>query len=943
MTIARPYLFMTLAFSSLLFLSANRLEVNHARTEPFAPETIEWVDSTVGAMSLDEKVQMLFAEVRTADSEPANAELPAFSIARYQDLQQLAPSEVFLSETQLGAIRDSAVLRDYFSALANLCHANGVNFIIGPSLSLLYNDFNPLTVDHSFGDDQQFVAYAAELFIQEFEAYGILVAFDQFPGIGNTERGFDDDAPPLIFSNADALKRKDLVPYKAAINRGVKAIVVGHALVPGVDSSMGQMASNSRAVMHRLLREEMGFQGIVAAELFDPKGRKQVLNPVEFLQKGGQLMLVDQNAESYAREVKLAVEVQMLDEVVVDKACKAVLGARRWITKPARILYSALDPGRKFKATSRKAVRSSMVLLRNENELVPFKRLDTLKIAYVKVGETTPLKADLERYAPTDVYHLKPSDLEADYQKLSPQLPYYNLVIVSIDPEKNLQRKRFGLSEHVQSVADRIANRARTVLVWNGHHKALRFLSSYPNEPAVLLTHSPSAQTDDLAIQTLFGGRAIRGVLRPGIKDVFEPKSGLITSKTRLAYGIPEEVGIDSKNLATIEEIAEKGIREKAYPGCQVWLAKDGVVVVNEAFGNHTYDDGKPVETSDLYDLASITKIAASTAALMRLTDDGLFSLDKNLCDFLPGWVDTTEYMNLNFRDILAHQAGLPAWIPFYSKTLSKGVPRYDIYSLAKSDVYPHRVANNFYIRKDYPDLIFRQILGAKLSSKKKYKYSDVGYYFALRVIERLSETTMDQYLDSTLYAPLGLSTMTYRPLEKFDKDRIVPTEYDRAFRKQLIHGDVHDPGAAMLGGVGGHAGLFSNANDLGILMQMYLQEGEYGYEHYLNPETLSDFIRCQFCDNDNRRGAGFDKPVRDGSPGPTCGCTDREAFGHQGFTGTTTWADPANGVVYVFLSNRVYPSANNRKLLDLNIRTDIQQAFYDAIESSKELAVKNP
>jgi len=237
--------------------------------------------------------------------------------------------------------------------------------------------------------------------------------------------------------------------------------------------------------------------------------------------------------------------------------------------------------------------------------------------------------------------------------------------------------------------------------------------------------------------------------------------------------------------------------------------------------------------------------------------------------------------------------------------------------------------------------VMFSQILNHPLSSEKKYKYSDIGYYFALRIIEIQSKMPMDMFLDSTIYRPLGLSTMTYKPLEKFNKSRITPTEFDRDFRHQLVHGDVHDPGAAMLGGVGGHAGLFSNANDLGILMQMYLNGGNYGGEQLIDSTILADYIRCQFCDNDNRRGAGFDKPLRESGNGPTCGCTNKEAFGHQGFTGTVTWADPGENVVYVFLSNRVYPSANNKKLAELNIRTDMQQAFYDAIKKNREL-VKN-
>jgi beta-N-acetylhexosaminidase len=343
--------------------------------------------------------------------------------------------------------------------------------------------------------------------------------------------------------------------------------------------------------------------------------------------------------------------------------------------------------------------------------------------------------------------------------------------------------------------------------------------------------------------------------------------------------------------------------------------------VMNKSYGHHTYENRIAVQNSDLYDLASITKIAASMAALMKLTQDSLFNLDYSLCDYLPEWVDTTAFMQMGMREIFAHQAGLPAFIPFYSKTVKKGVPRYDIYSLAQSEIYPFKVARELYIQKDQPDKMFRQIMNTPISADKKYLYSDIGYYFALRIIQKQSKMKLEDYLDAEIYKPLGMSTMTYRPLDKFPENRIAPTELDMYFRGQLVHGYVHDPGAAMLGGVGGHAGLFSNANDLGKLMQLYLDGGSYGGESYFDSSIVQQFTACQFCET-NRRGFGFDKPLRDGKEGPSCGCTSLDAFGHQGFTGTVTWADPAEKVVYVFLSNRVYPNAENKKLAEMNVRT---------------------
>ena len=295
------------------------------------------------------------------------------------------------------------------------------------------------------------------------------------------------------------------------------------------------------------------------------------------------------------------------------------------------------------------------------------------------------------------------------------------------------------------------------------------------------------------------------------------------------------------------------------------------------------------------------------------------------------------DYGNIRLREMMSHQAGLVPWIPFYKTTLAKGFPMYNYYSLVPSETYPNKVAEEMYMHKDGRQKILGDILNTPLRDEKVYKYSDLGYYFIQQIVEKQSGLSLNEYTDQNFYAPMGLATTSYLPKEKYELDRIAPTENDRTFRRQLIHGDVHDPGAAMMGGVAGHAGLFSNANDLAKIMQCFANMGEYGGIQYISPETLKEFSGCQYCEEDNRRGAGFDKPVRNGHGGPTCSCVSYESFGHSGFTGTLAWADPTEKVVYVFLSNRVYPDASNYKLIELDIRTRIMEVIYNAIENSKE------
>lgn len=932
-----------------------------AREHPFAPITLVEADSLLSNLSTREKIAQLFV-LQGRDStagpvsgfilapeninEPNNVPLEFKGIPSYMGIDFLHSGETCLPSALLGeqliaASNDTELVGEYAYALGRDLEARSFNFILGPSLDIYNNDMNPYTGHHSFGDSAAIVARYATAVFRGMESAGIMTVMGRYPGLGNMDRGMEQDAP-LVRSGRDEQNSGDLVPFKALINIGMPALVMGNAYVPAMDSSPGTLASTSPAV-NQMLREKLGFNGLIWTDLRSVSNAKKAPSPVDLLLAGSEVIIIDKDPRGMIEQVESAVQEGVISPERLDEMCKKIIQSKLWMKRPGA-QKSKQAPERQanyLEWKERLLVSSSLTLIRNSNDLIPLKRLDTLSVALIRIGPSASPVADtlVQRYGAADYYDISLEALEEGYSEFQKAQDKYDLAIVLAHPENGFAKKRFGLGEHYQSVIERIAYSKKTILAWSGHPRAMQLFSSIRSIEGLLLAYAPGPWTDDYVIQAIYGGRALRGRLPRTIFEGFESGFGITTEKTRLGYGVPEEVGIQSEDLAPIYDLAHEGIREMAYPGCQIWFAKDGIVVLNKAFGYHTYEKDRLCTTSDLYDLASITKIAASVAGLMKLSDEGKLNLDYNLCDYVPEWTDTTEYMNMNLREILAHQAGLPAFIPFYSKTLVRGIPRYDVYSLAPSETYPYRVARDLYIHKDYPARMFKEVVSQPISTNKEYKYSDIGYYFALRIIEKLGGTTLDRYVDSVFYRPLGMHLMTYRPLEKFDKSRIPPTEYDRFFRKQLVHGDVHDPGAAMLGGVGGHAGLFSNANDLGKLMQMYLNGGDYGGEHFLAPETISDFVRCQFCESENRRGAGFDKPFLDGTPGPSCGCTDLDAFGHQGFTGTVTWADPGHDVVYVFLSNRVYPNADNKKLADLNIRTRVQGAFYRAIEKGRELA----
>ncbi|MFZ4564758.1 MAG: serine hydrolase domain-containing protein [Bacteroidales bacterium] len=420
-------------------------------------------------------------------------------------------------------------------------------------------------------------------------------------------------------------------------------------------------------------------------------------------------------------------------------------------------------------------------------------------------------------------------------------------------------------------------------------------------------------------------------VLGPNGVDALNATTGALAfSLAKSLVQVPG--GGASMSLGNGNSIALSGIAAGAYPGCQVLLAKDGKVFYDKAFGRPRYEDTVNVTPDHLYDLASVTKVAATTLALMKLYDGGQISLYDSLGRFLP-ILKGSNKSGLLIADVMTHQAGLQDWIPFYKSTLSQGGPDPAIYQPDSSAAYPVRVARNLYIRKGYRDTVLRQIMASPLRPTRDYKYSDLGFYLLRMVVESITHQPFEKYVDNQFYLPLGLSTMCFNPLNRFDMHRIIPTENDQEFRKQLVWGDVHDPGAAMLGGVSGHAGLFSNAGDLAVILQMLLDEGSYGGKQYLSAATVAEFTRARFPEKGNRRGTGFDKPALTPlQDGPSCKSASALSFGHSGFTGTYVWADPSNGLTYVFLSNRICPDAANQKLSAMNIRTDIHQAAYDIL-----------
>lgn len=557
---------------------------------------------------------------------------------------------------------------------------------------------------------------------------------------------------------------------------------------------------------------------------------------------------------------------------------------------------------------------NNLYVIKNDLDLIPFDRLNR-KIKTLSIGaENNLLWKSLKLF--TDVDSITPQFF-ASPQKKEEALDFNDLLIVSFHPKP---------TDSIQEYLDdlKILNRSHKEFVVVVVYGPASYLAHIPMQNVDALVHCSYDTKKNISATAhlLFGAIGTN----PNLTTI---QSIETKSNGRLSFSSLKDAGIPEGSFKKIDEIALNGISEGAFPGCQVLVAVKDSIVYRKSYGTHTYDiDSKKVKNDDVYDIASITKIAASTMIAMYLEYRGMLDIDDTLGKYITNITGDTEFSKIKIREMMAHQSGLKSWIPFYLKTMSEGQLKKNLYRSIPNSIYNIKVADDIYLKSDYEQTMYDRILNTSLGSKK-YKYSDLCYYFTQKVFESILQEKQEDFVHEMIYEPLGFQNIRYLPLDYFDKGRIVPTELDSNFRKQLIHGYVHDPGAAMLGGVGGHAGVFSNATDLASIMQVFLKNGDYGGQTLFNEEIRKDFTRKQY--DKNRRGAGFDRPQDNG--GGTCDyLASPTSFGHSGFTGTLAWADPEHDIIFVFLSNRVHPDQGNWKIRDMNIRTDIQHVIYRAL-----------
>lgn len=846
----------------------------------------------------------------------------------------------------LGAIQDLKLIQKTAERMAFHCRRIGITMNMAPVVDVNVNPKNPIINGRSFGENPKRVAQLGVAFMKGLQAGGVMASAKHFPGHGDTEKDSHLTLPEVPHSRP-RLDSIELLPFRELIKNRCASVMVAHLAVPTLTGHPSTPTTLSKKVVAELLKQEMGYEGLAITDALNMKGVAEKNQPgavdVEALLAGNDILLFSENVPKALSLISSGLADGSILQSDIDGKCRKILaykymlGLHQLNVPTMRNLASDLnsDADRKlFLELYEKAI----TLLQNNKNLVPLQRLDTLKPVLIEIGSPSGPEffLRLNDYMPVARLSLAEDASAEQIEQVLQQAKKYNLAIVGLHRpgEKPFRSKSWGNSARL--ALERIQKQMGSILVHFSLPYNLSSLPSIKKSSALVQAYQDTPASRDMAAQALFGGIGFQGRLPVGIPGLFKEGDGIDTKGgIRLRYGDPIDVGINPAGLKRIDVLMAESIQKKHFPGAQLLVAKDGMVVYQKSFGTHTYLETKAVESNHLFDLASITKVAGCLPQIMRLVDEGKVDLNKTLGHYLPE-LNGSNKGNLVLRDVLSHQAQLKPWIPFYQKTMLDGQLKPEFYNQTREQGFELPVAGNIFAINSITDSIYTWAMQSPLLPEKKYVYSDLGYYFLTRMVEKLSGNDRLDVLHRRFFSnPLGANSLTYSPLNALENPVVVPTEYDRLFRKQLICGYVHDQGAAMCGGVAGHAGLFSNANDLAKLIQMFLNYGTYGGERFIQESTIKEFIKCQFCKDGNRRGVGFDKPSPNGNGGTACDCVSYLSFGHSGFTGTLVWADPQYNLIFIFLSNRVHPDAENKGIIKEEIRAKTQQIVYDALIQS--------
>ncbi len=963
------------------FEDDEEIYVPHLKSERknFFPETFaetHWVDSIYNQMTFEEKVGQLFMVAAYSNKDTIHTNAIEKLIKDYKiggliffqggpgrqarltnKYQSLSKVPLFIGidaewgmnmrldstfrypfNMTLGAIKNLDLVQRVGKSMAQESKRMGVHFNFAPVLDINTNPKNPIIGYRSFGENKVNVTEHAIALMKGAQAQGIFSTGKHFPGHGDTSTD-SHSSLPVVNASLEHLEKVELYPYKRMFDEGLVSVMVAHLNVPSLEPREGYPTSISHHVVTDVLKGELGFEGLIFTDALNMKGASNFKKPgdidLEAFLAGNDILLFAENVPLAVEKLCMAKQDSLYDDDRLAESVKKILrykykaGLQHFVPIDMAHLDADMNTAEND-ALKYEMYENAITVVKNERDFLPLKKLNQ-RIAYVKLGDDTqvPFLTTLQKY--TDVIEVS----ETNKDSLVSQLSGFDTVIIGYHKSDKTWWKAPELSDYELNIIESIASTKNVVLDCFAKPYSLSKIRNFDKIKSVIVSYQNGNIPQEVSAELIFGAIASKGKLPVSINDTFKAGDGLHTEKlNRLGFTTPEAVGMSSEKLKKIEEYAQKAIQGKMAPGMQILVARKGKVIYQKSFGTKTYESQDKVTNTDLYDVASLTKMVSTLPNVMVQYDKKKVNLQTTLGELLPAFKNSNK-QHISFKELLSHYGRLQAWIPFYKATLdTANKPMDKYYKKVATPGFSKRVSDSLFIRDDFQDTIMAKIIKSPLIDKKEYKYSDFTFIILKQYLEKTTGKSLDQLATENFYATLGMNNTGYNPLLRFPKERIVPTEIDTYFRQDTLQGYVHDMEAAMEGGVGGHAGIFSNAMDLAKMMQLYLQKGTYGNQTYFSEATFTDFNTCWYCTEGNRRGLGFDKPQL-GKEGPTCGCVSMSSFGHTGFTGTMAWADPATDIVYIFLSNRTYPGTSlTNKLSKENIREDIQKVIQEAVIS---------
>ncbi|MBX3102659.1 MAG: serine hydrolase [Bacteroidetes bacterium] len=845
----------------------------------------------------------------------------------------------------LGALANDSLLYQYGRVLAKQCRAFGVHACFAPVVDVNNNAQNPVINDRSFGQDRHTVTRKSLMLMRGLQDHGVIATAKHFPGHGDTDSDSHYTLPMVRFPR-NRLDSLELYPFRQLIRQGVQSIMVAHLYVPALDSTPNLPSTLSRRVVQDLLRQELGFRGLVFTDAMNMGG-------VTRFYKGGEAELMALKAGNdvllYPRDVPKAIdyiykaitEEGSFTESELNARVYRILLAKEWaglhrqrtvdVVQARSLMY---DP--EALALRKVLYTEAVSLVKNELLAVPIQNLDQ-KIAYVQLGykQATPFYHTLKKYGPVDFFLLDRYSTRAQIDTLLSRLQSYDVIITGLFEMSRYSFRHYGLTPTVIAYCQRVAEMEKpSILVHFNNPYAFQFLEDHR---AVLNAYEEEPEAQQAAAEIIMGARVPHGQLSVTLSNKFSQGFSYANDGPRMHWATPREAGMEPRELHRIESLVYGYIGRRAMPGISILALKGDKIIYDKAFGHHTYTQELPVDTyASLYDLASVTKVAATTVAAMKLWEDNRLNLEETVHHYLPEVQGAVGALTI--RELLQHTSGLVAWIPFWMETVANGQRKPEVYSTVPSGNYPTPLGKDLFLSKDYPEIIWDKIKNQPVNKAQGMVYSDLNMIILKRVIESITHSTLEDYVTTHFYKPLGMNNTLFNPAQKGRAASCAPTVEDKKFRFQPVQGYVNDEAAALLGGYSGHAGLFSNVYDLAKLGLMLKNGGEYAGHRYLNPQTIAYFTAAQPQASGSRRGLGWDKP--DNRPGylsPYSKQASDQTYGHLGFTGTSFWIDPVNDLVVVILTNRTWPDSENLLYSNEGVRGKIADIFYDSLRKGRE------